>query len=387
MYKRILKIPNDLPIILLGPRQTGKSTYLKMLLEEKKHFYVDLLDNDLFRKYQLNPEQLKKDIAYQIKTENVAYIIIDEIQKIPELLDVVHALLEKKPPCQFILSGSSARKLKKHHANLLGGRAVLTRMFPFVFLEVQDQFNLDQILQYGSICGIFDESNENKILKLRTYIETYIKDEVLAEGLLRKLPPFYRFMDLIGQFATEIVNFSNIGREAHTSEHTIKSYFQILEETFIGYFLPSFDVSIKRSMSLHPKFYLFDNGVTNAICQRLRDPLAPNIKGKLFEQWIINEIHAHLSYQNKERSLYFWRTTGGHEVDLLVTKSHKPILGIEIKLKEQLNKKDFSGILKLKEDYPHLPTWIVANVSAPYENEGIEILPWRYFLEKKIFDV
>lgn len=284
MYKRILRFPADLPILLLGPRQTGKSTHLKMFLEGKKHFLVDLLDGDLFRKYQLNPEQLKKDIEYQIKTEQVGYVVIDEVQKVPELLDVIHALLEKKYACQFILSGSSARKLKKHHANLLGGRAILARMFPFVFLEIKGQFNLDQILQYGSICGIFDDSNENKFLKLRTYIETYIKDEVLAEGLLRKLPPFYRFMDLIGQLATEIVNYSNIGREAHTSEHTIKSYFQILEETFIGYFLPAFDVSVKRSMSLHPKFYLFDNGVTNAICQRLRDPLAANIKGKLFEQ-------------------------------------------------------------------------------------------------------
>lgn len=387
MYKRILNIPTNLPVILLGPRQTGKSTYLKMFLEGEKYFLVDLLDNDSFRKYQLNPEQLKKDAEYQIKTEHVSHVIIDEIQKIPELLDVVHSLLEKKYPCQFILSGSSARKLKKQHANLLGGRAVLAKMFPFVFLEIKERFNLEQILQYGSIGGIFDDSNENKFLKLRTYLETYIKDEVLAEGLIRNLPPFYRFIDLIGQLVTEIINYSNIGRESHTSEHTIKSYFQILEETFIGYFLPAYDVSVKRSMSLHPKFYLFDNGLTNAICQRLHDPLAPNVKGKLFEQWIINEIQAHIAYHNKERTLYFWRTTLGHEVDLLVTQGHKPILGIEIKLKERLEKKDFTGIIKLKEDYPNLPTWMISNVSDPYEENGVIIMPWRYFLEKKIFEL
>ncbi len=137
-------------------------------------------------------------------------------------------------------------------------------------------------------------------------------------------------------------------------------------------------------MSNHPKFYFFDNGITNAICQRLNDPLGSDIRGKLFEQLIINEIVAHLSYTNKERTLYFWRTTQGHEVDLLVTKGHSPILGIEIKFKQKIEKKDFSGINKLKEDYPHLPTWIISNTTSPYEENGTFIFPWQYFLEKKI---
>jgi predicted AAA+ superfamily ATPase len=387
MYTRFLKIPAKIPIILLGPRQTGKSTFLNNFLHGKKYLNIDLLDHDQFMKYQLSPEQLKKDLVFQIEREVIEFVVIDEIQKIPELLDIIHSLIEKKYSCQFILTGSSARKIKKQNINLLGGRAALLKMFPFIFNEVKTNFNLDEQLQYGTICGLYDDTKENKILKLKSYLETYIKDEILSEGMLRKLPPFYRFIDLIGQLSAEIINYSNIGREAHTSEHTIKSYFQILEETFIGYYLPAFDVSVKRSMSLHPKFYLFDCGLTNVICQRLNDPLDNATKGKLFEQWIINEIRAHISYENKERTLFFWRTKEGNEVDLLITKGQKPVLGIEIKYKEKISKSDFAGINKLKEDYPQLTTWVISNVSAPYEENETLVLPWEYFLSKKIIEI
>jgi predicted AAA+ superfamily ATPase len=387
MYTRLLKIPAKIPIILLGPRQTGKSTFLNNFLHGKKYLNIDLLDHDQFMKYQLSPEQLKKDLVFQIEREAIEFVVIDEIQKIPELLDIIHSLIEKKYSCQFILTGSSARKIKKQNINLLGGRAALLKMFPFIFNEVKTNFNLDEQLQYGTICGLYDDTKENKILKLKSYLETYIKDEILSEGMLRKLPPFYRFIDLIGQLSAEIINYSNIGREAHTSEHTIKSYFQILEETFIGFYLPAFDVSVKRSMSLHPKFYLFDCGLTNVICQRLNDPLDNATKGKLFEQWIINEIRAHISYENKERTLFFWRTKEGNEVDLLITKGQKPVLGIEIKYKEKISKSDFAGINKLKEDYPQLTTWVISNVSAPYEENETLVLPWEYFLSKKIIEI
>lgn len=387
MYNRLIKIPSKIPIILLGPRQTGKSTYIKNYLRGKKYFSIDLLDHDLFVKYQLNPEQLKKDVAFQVERELVKYVVIDEIQKIPELLNVIHSLIEKKYSCQFILTGSSARKIKKQNVNLLGGRAALIKMFPFVYSEVKNNFNIDEQLQYGTICGLYDDNKETKIIKLKSYLETYIKDEILSEGVFRKLPPFYRFIDLIGQLSSEIINYSNIGRESHTSEHTIKSYFQVLEETFIGFYLPAFDVSVKRSLSLHPKFYLFDCGLTNVICQRLQDPLDPEVKGKLFEQWIINEIRAHISYENKERSLFFWRTKEGHEVDLLITKGTKPLLAIEIKYKTKIQKSDFSGINKLKEDYPNLTTWLISNVSSPYEENGTLIIPWEYFLSKMMSDI
>ncbi len=388
MINRECKLPADISLIILGPRQTGKSTFLKSSFTSLQTWAVDLLDGRLAKKYHLDPGQFSVDAKYQISEKKVSHIWIDEIQKIPELLDEVHGLIEKYPNCTFVLSGSSARKLKEQGANLLGGRAAIFRMYPFIYKELKDHsFDFKERLQNGTICGLFGKSLPTQKRKLRAYVETYIKDELLAEGIIRNLPPFHRFLDLAATYATEILNYSNIAREAHISENTLKNYFQILEETFIGHFLPAFDVSVKRSLSVHPKFYFFDNGVTNAIAERLNDPLAPQVAGKLFEQWLINEIKAHIAYSEKERSLYFWRTTQGHEVDLLITRSHIPQLAIEFKYKSSLSKDDFMGINKLHEDYPELPTWIVTNVTSPYLQENILILPWKEFLLEYLYKI
>jgi predicted AAA+ superfamily ATPase len=389
MYNRILKIPPHLPIILMGPRQTGKSTFLRNFLKNQKVFYVDLLVNEIYRRYEKDPDQLKDEILFKLKNEKITHVVIDEVQKVPDILNVIHALIEKKLSIQIILTGSSARKLKKVKANFLGGRAILLKMFPFTYGEIENDFQLDSFLQFGSICGIFDglsEDKETKILKLKSYYETYVKDEVLSEGLIRQLPPFHRFLDLTAHLATEIVSFANIAREAHVAENTIKNYYQILEETYLGFFLPAYDVALKRSLSLHPKFYFFDNGLNNCMAERLRDPLSPEIKGKLFEQWIINEVRMYLSYHNKEGTLYFWRTQGGHEVDLIYSKGHKLKLAIEIKFKKNLERKDFSGLNKIKEDYPKLECILIYNGPNSYEDENnnVVVLPWKEFLTERL---
>jgi predicted AAA+ superfamily ATPase len=228
--------------------------------------------------------------------------------------------------------------------------------------------------------------HEVKILKLKSYIDLYLKEEIAQEGIVRNFELFNRFLDIAGVYASEIINYSNIAREASTSHKTIKSYFEILSETLIGYELPSWDVSVKRQLSKHPKFYFVDNGILNAILSNLKDPIHPLQRGKLFEQFIINEVRAYLSYQQVELQMYYWRTERGEfEVDLILAKGRVPKLAIEIKAKRNISKQDLSALNEIAKEFPKIKRYCLYEGTSNYEDQGIEILNYSQLYNILIF--
>lgn len=261
MYSRLVKLIHKHSFFLFGPRGTGKSTLLKERFPLESTLWLDLLDSKIEEELASDPSRLYTIVKGQ--PEAITHIVIDEIQKIPKLLDEVHRLIEEKLGKVFILTGSSARKLKRGAANLLAGRAFVYHLFPLSYLELKDSFNLETALHWGSLPKIFLlESSEEREAYLRAYTTTYLKEEIVDEQLIRKLPPFRRFLEVAAQCNGKIVNYANIAKDVGVDEKTIKEYFSILEDTMIGFFLEPFHSSFRKRLVEKPKFYFFDTGVT-----------------------------------------------------------------------------------------------------------------------------
>jgi predicted AAA+ superfamily ATPase len=380
----LVKFPHDIAFFMFGPRQVGKSTVIAHFLKKKPHLKFDLLNRNIFSELNRDPMMLKKQIEYQIKKKTkIDYVYIDEIQKIPELLDVVHSLIEEYK-IKFILSGSSARKIKRSHANLLGGRAAIRRLYPFLLRELMEQFSLSRVLSLGAIPGVYFDTAENAKSKLQAYVETYLKEEIAQEGIVRNLGSFQRFLEVAAVYSGEILNFENVAREGALSSKTVAGYFEILEDTLIGFRLKAWDQTVKKQLAKHPKFYFFDNGVVNTLAETITS-LPQELRGKRFEQWIINEVRASLDYSQAEMSLFYWRTQAGNEVDLLITRSNVPLAAIEIKAKKKVSSTDLSGLKSLHEEYPKIKhLFCVCEVEAPYLDGVVEVVPYKEFLTKII---
>lgn len=384
IHRDLVKIPQRESFFILGPRQTGKSTLIRSWLNKKKYFEVDLLRDTDLRKYSREPDLLIKEVEFQIEEHGIKHIFIDEIQKIPALLNPIQSLIDRHK-VQFILSGSSARKLTKMHGNLLGGRAQMIYLFPLTFFELEKHFKFERFLQFGGLAGIIFDSNLVAQKKLQAYVQSYLKEEIAQEGIVRNLLPFSRFLDLAGHTTTQVLNFENIAREAAIPSKTIASYYQILEDTFMGYFLPAWDLSVRKQLSKHSKFYFFDNGITSCLNDNLGRPLSSDLRGAHFEQGLINEIRAVASYLNAEVKLHYWRTQAGSEVDLILSRGGNPFAAIEMKNRKKIVRKDFSGLLSFSEEYPRVKNlFCVSDVSAPYKEGAIQVLPWEYFLKSKL---
>lgn len=382
--RRLVKIPQNMSFFLFGPRQTGKSLLIKNHLAEQNHWSVNLLINKVFLRFNREPSLFYSEAKFQIEQNQVRVIFVDEIQKIPMLLDEIHTLIEEYP-VRFILTGSSARKLKRIHANLLGGRSLVFKMFPFTYCELQTKFNLSVALQFGLIPGIYFTKKDLIRKQLTAYVMTYMKEEIAAEGFVRNLGNFHRFLDVAAQYTAEILNYDNISREASVPAKTVKGYFEILVDTLIGFQLPAWELSVKKQLAKHPKFYLFDNGITSALAQTLSGSLGPEVRGKRFEQFLINEIRALIDYEDLEFNLHYWRTSAGNEVDLIISRQNKPIAAIEIKAKKKLLSKDFSGLHSFNEEFPGVPFLaIVSEVDTPYLEGKILVTPWKHFLDKQL---
>ncbi len=378
----MVDFPKNSSFFMFGPRQTGKTTYLRSQLEGKAFFQINLLLSDVYSRYLKNPKLFRDDILFQIHQNNINIIFVDEIQKIPELLDEVHHLIEEQK-IQFILTGSSARKLKRSSANMLGGRAILRYLYPLTYFELEQDFDLEKTLQFGSLAGIYFNVHKLAIEKLESYVETYLKEEIVAEAVIRNMATFHRFLEVAAQHTTELLSYQNIARESSAAAHVIKNYFQILEDTLIGFSLPAWDQSIRKQLALHPKFYFFDNGVLNAITNQTKNPqLTSELRGKLFEQWMINEIRAFISYKRLPYQLYFWRTKAGNEVDLILVKNNIPLIVIEIKAKKTISSKDFSGLKSIATEYPNIKKFLICEELFPRMHEDIKILPWKEFLDQ-----
>jgi len=383
MFQRYLQ--NRLPetsFFLFGPRQVGKSTLLN---NERPDLIIDLLDPELQLSYNKTPNLLRQQVD-ELTFDVSARIVIDEVQRVPRLLDVVHALMEQRPHLQFILCGSSARKLRHGASNLLGGRALYRAMHPLTYDELSDDFNLPWVLAYGSlpkIYGILCQKNEKKAQDfLRAYVITYLREEIKAEALVRNLRGFQNFLDIaVAQYAEQI-NFSAVSRDCQVALSTVREYYSILEDTLIGFFLHPYLKSQRKRMSHQPKFYFFDNGVTRALLGTLQDPPSPLEKGRLFEQWVLQEIICLNEYHQKDWKLSFWRTSHGAEVDLLISRGTTLLYAIECKFKQQPSATDLSGLRSFHETHTDVPCFIVAPVSQSFRLSFARVLPPQKLFEE-----
>jgi len=381
MFERYLqgRLPKT-SFFLFGPRQVGKST---LLHKQKPHLIIDLLDPELQLSYNKNPNLLRQQID-DLSPNFKAKILIDEIQRVPKLLDIVHALMEQRPNLQFILCGSSARKLRHGASNLLGGRALFRTMHPLTLDELSDDFNLQLILAYGSLPKIYSILKQKKTKEaqdfLRAYAITYLREEIKAEALVRNLQGFQNFLDIaVAQYAEQI-NFSAVSRDCQVALSTVREYYSILEDTLIGFFLYPYLKSQRKRMSHQPKFYFFDNGVTRALLGTLQDPPNTSEQGRLFEQWILQEIIRLNEYHQKDWRLSFWRTSHGAEVDLLISRGTKLLYAIECKFSNQPSSSDLSGLRSFHENHAEVPCYIVAPVNQSFRLSFARVLP-----PKKLF--
>jgi predicted AAA+ superfamily ATPase len=384
IIKRSVNLPVTKSFFLFGPRLTGKSTLLTTNYTTGKGvLYIDLLDtSDLMRYLRDTPAFYREIKAAQNETP---IIIVDEIQKIPMLLNEIHRLLEEFPHLRFIMSGSSARKLKKMKANLLGGRALTCYLGPFSFLELNDKFHLIRALELGTLPPVYLEK-EDDIARdmLRSYVKTYLEEEIKQEALVRNLGAFVKFLPLAGEESGNIINFSNLSREIGVSYKTVQEYFQILVDTLIIFFLPSFARSKRKSLIQHSKFYFFDTGVLRSVKNELTLPLLPRTGafGIYFEHFIINELKRYNDYNKLDCGFFFFRTTTGQEVDLVLEKPGKKLVAVEIKARDSVGRADFKGLYHFKRMFPQSRLLLVSLVPRTQIFDDITVIPWQ-----KMFDV
>jgi uncharacterized protein len=375
-YDRImhLDLPKGQSAFLWGARSTGKSTFLKQKFPES--IYYDLLNTDVLNKLRIRPAILREELSLQSPEILENPIIIDEVQKIPQLLDEIHWLIENKN-LSFILCGSSARQLKRGAANLLGGRAWKFTFYPLTFPEVND-FDLLRALNQGLIPSNYQSSHYRRAFT--AYVDLYLKEEIQAEGLVRNLPGFARFLDLVGFSNTERINYNKIAADCGISAKTIKEYYAILIDTLIGYYVYPFSKNEKRQViSSTPKFYLFDVGVGCYLSKKPVLELRGSAAGSAFEHYILMELTAYIGIKELGYKLHYWRTKTGHEVDFITEDGQ---VAIEVKISNTPRKADYKGLITYCQDHKPRLAIIVCLVDEPRKtSDNILILPWKKFLD------
>ena len=372
--KRILNIelPMQQSAFLWGPRKTGKTTYLKTRFPHS--LVYDFLQTDLFFEFSRKPSLLREQLLAKEDDVLKYPVILDEVQKVPQILDEVHWLIENKG-LSFILCGSSARKLKRGKANLLGGRAWRYEMFPFVTPEL-DNWNLLTVLNRGMIPDHYLQESHQKAL--RAYTQDYLKEEVFAEGLTRNIPAFSRFFDAMGYSHGELTNYLNIARECGVDSKTVKEYYHILVDTLLGTMVEPFKKRQGRQViSRAAKFYLFDVGVAGVITKRHLEEDKGELFGKAFEHFIFMEIAAYNSYKDLNYEINFWRTKSGLEVDFILGGGE---VAIEVKGTSYIEKKDLRPMAAFVEEYSPRKALVVCNIKEERVYGMIRIIPYRKFL-------
>lgn len=332
---------------LFGPRGTGKSTWLTERFPKAQ--IISLLDPAVRRELRAYPERLRNYI--QAKPDRLT-VVIDEIQRAPEVLDVVHQLMDEKVPYRFIMTGSSARKLKRNaNADLLGGRAVKRMCHPFLARELGDSFDLEEALRYGMIPLVRFPKSGTSASVLKTYLDLYIEEELITEGVIRKVDSFFRFLEVASFSHASVLSASEIAREAEVKRSTVDTYFEILEEMLIISRLPVFSKRAKRRLVGHDKIYFFDAGVFRTL--RPRGPLdrATEIEGACLEGLVYQQLRAWNDYLDEPNRLYFWRTRNGVEVDFVIY-GPKAFRAIEVKNSMRVDRSDASGLEAFHADYP-----------------------------------
>ena len=382
MVQRTIKLPEEKSFFLFGPRQTGKTWLLRHTFDPAKAMTYNLLLSDEYMRLNARP-QLFRDEVLQ-RPQSVTHVILDEVQRVPALLDEVHHLLESPRPPFFALTGSSARKLKRSQANMLGGRAWTLELHPLTHRELAEDFRLDRALSLGTLPKVCAEDDTSAAQLLRSYVETYLKEEIEAEALVRSNGAFIRFLFQAGHESGKVINFSTVARDVGTSSVTVKQYYQILEDTLIGFFLPAYARSTRKRLAAHPKFYLFDGGVQRALLKRLTVPLVPNTEeyGSAFEHFIVNECRRLNSYGQLDYEFSVYRTENGAEVDLIVETPARDVLAVEIKSATDPVAADFRrGLESFAALRPEAKLFCVCNAPRSRKVDAIHVMPWREFFE------
>ena len=368
-----MALPPGQSAFLWGPRKTGKTTYLKDRFPQSLVF--DFLKTDLFLEFSKRPSLLREQLLAKDEDVLMHPVIIDEVQKIPQILDEVHWLIENRG-LNFILCGSSARKLKRGGANLLGGRAWRFEMFPLVTPEIEN-VDLLRALSHGLLPQHYLQENYKKSLK--AYLQDYLKEEVFSEGLTRNIPAFSRFFDAMGYSHGEITNYANIARECGVDSKTVKEYYQILADTLLGTMVPPF----KKRQSRHvigkaAKFYLFDVGIAGALTNRNLTEARGEEFGSAFEHFIFMEILAHRSMKELDYDVNFWRTKTGLEVDFVLGGGE---VAIDIKSSNRVDQRELRPLKAFEDEYKPKRTLLVCNENTERVVGQIQIIPWRIFLD------
>ena len=365
MYSRFITPPKAKSFFLFGPRGTGKTTWVKSAFP--KAAYIDLLEAELFNDLTANPQRLSNFIPHDFKD----WVIIDEIQRIPDLLHEVHRLIETKK-YRFILTGSSPRRLKRKGPNLLAGRALTLSMHPLSVAELGRDFRLEHSLRYGQLPSVYTEADPKKYLE--AYVRTYLEEEIRQEGLTRNLSAFARFLEAASFSQGSVLSISSVARECHVERKVVESYFSILEDLMIGYRIPIFSKKAKRRLIVHPKFYFFDAGVYRTL--RPMGPLdAPEeVDGIALETFFLQELIALNSALNFGYKISYWRTSNGREVDF-VLYGPKGLLSFEIKRTSRITSTMLGGLKSFLADYPMAKAYFVYMGNRRMYEDKIEIVP------------
>ncbi len=350
MFDRIQQLNKNNSLFLFGARGTGKTTLLKRLYSGDDTLWIDLLKDFDEELYGRSPDELSKILG----TKKFRRVVIDEVQKAPKILDIVHLEIEKKRDPQFILTGSSARKLKRGSADLLAGRAFTYNLFPLTTSEIGEGFDLKDVLEFGSLPKLWEYSaKEDKNEFLRSYVRTYLREEIQIEQLVRNLNPFRNFLEVAAQSNGKIVNYTKIANDVGVDNKTIYNYFSILEDTLIGFFIPAFNRSIRKQQHEAPKFYLFDPGVTRALAGTLRVELVPQTYafGDAFEHWVVLECYRDNEYKKLDFKLSYLRSKSGAEIDLVVQRPGDKDLLVEIKSADRVSDTHVSKVRRFMDDW------------------------------------
>ena len=363
MYHRIFDIENrlDEAMFLFGGRQTGKSTLLKERFP--KAVYIDLLKSDIRNRFKQHPEEFRESL---LRYPPETLIIVDEIQKVPDLLDEVHWLMVEKG-LWFILSGSSARKIKRSGANNLGGRAIPETLFPLVSAEIPD-FDLDRAVQNGMIPRHYMIANARN--RIRAYIDLYLKEEIIEEALVQSVDDFIRFMEVAAIMDGEILNYENVASDCAVSANTVKAYYKILVETLLGFEVPAYRKVIKRKLYKSPRFYYFDVGIANHLTKRYHLAQRTPEYGHAFEHLIMQEIRAYLGYTGSEEELTYWHTYENLEVDAVIGDAR---VAIEIKSTDHVDHDDKKGVMEFAKEHPATKLILVSRDRISRRSGDVEL--------------
>jgi len=371
--QRHLNLPELLTkksFFLFGPRATGKSTLIRQQLSDSARV-IDLLDSRFYLRLLSSPGDLES-IIYADSENGI--VVIDEIQRVPELLNEVHRLIEKKK-LTFLLTGSSARKLRRGKANLLAGRVWETRLFPLTRREIPD-FNLERYLRYGGLPPVYLSPYPDE--ELNAYVNTYLKEEIMAEGLIRKLPPFSRFLRSAALANGEMINFTKLANDCQVPPSTVTEYVGLIKDTLMGFMLPSWKESRKRKAIRMGKFYFFDPGVTHTLTGTETIERNSHLYGKSFEQFIGMEMRAYLSYERKMLDFSYWRSTHGYEVDFLIGRE----TAVEVKASQRITRRDFKGLKALEEEKVFKNYVLVSQDPVNTRDGNFQALHWETFLDQ-----